>query len=97
MICKEAMHNILKHSDAHHASIQFIKGDIADEDTLTVVVVDNGKGMDLTHVSKSNGNGIDNINKRIGRLGGQMSIKENHPSGTIINIRVKIPWPEGVV
>lgn len=96
MICKEAFGNILKHSGATHASIEFSlqPSSIFDGTGLTVEIRDNGIGMPENQGMKK-GYGLDNMQKRIARVGGQIQFLPNTPQGTLIRIRIKIPRTVG--
>jgi signal transduction histidine kinase len=68
---KEALNNVLKHSQASTVIIQ-----IAIDRKLTIEITDNGVGIDLEHVRKF-GNGLQNMKKRITSIAGDFRI-ENH-------------------
>lgn len=93
MICKEALHNILKHSEAKNASIEFIKPDPKDHYSFIILIKDDGKGIDIEKINK--GNGLENMNKRIARLNGKIELDHHLPTGTVIIVRLKIPPSEG--
>lgn len=96
MICKEAFGNILKHSMASHASIEFslVPSTIFDGTGLTIEIRDNGIGMPENNGIKK-GYGLDNMQKRIARIGGQIQFLPNPPQGTLIRIKIKIPRTVG--
>jgi signal transduction histidine kinase len=75
---KEAIHNIVKHSRAQKVSIQV---DVTDH--LTIVVKDDGKGINFEQLSIF-GNGLTNMKKRIEDIGGTFSIENNN--GTLIKL-----------
>lgn len=76
---KEAVHNIVKHSAATLVAVQ-----IEEEGALSIVIKDNGKGID--EQSLFAGNGLKNMRKRIENLGGK--IEWENEGGTIIHIRI---------
>lgn len=96
MIAKEAFTNIVKHAHATQATIEFnlTPSSIHDGYNLTMIIKDNGQGMP-TQVSLKKGYGLDNMQKRISRIGGHLQISANQPQGTIITIKIKIPRSEG--
>lgn len=89
MIVKEALTNILKHAGAAKAIF-----DIRTEnDMIYISVSDNGKGIQQDNINT--GNGLQNMQKRIVRIGGTFKIKENNPEGTTVEFSFKIPPSEG--
>jgi signal transduction histidine kinase len=81
-IVMEITNNILKHSNASEATIQFIYYD----DYLEVMAEDNGKGITE---QEGSGIGMKNINSRINYLGGEMKIDTGIYGTTII---IRIPY-----
>jgi len=96
MITKEAFNNILKHAHASQASIEFdlSPSSLHDGWNLTVWIKDNGQGIP-GQMSLKKGYGLDNMQKRISRIGGHLHISPNQPQGTVIQIKIKIPRSEG--
>ena len=96
MITKEAFNNILKHANASQASIEFdlSPSSLHDGWNLTVLIKDNGQGIP-EQMSLKKGYGLDNMQKRITRIGGHLHISPNQPQGTVIQIKIKIPRSEG--
>ncbi len=90
MIVKEALNNILKHSCAAHAIIR-VRMD--DDRSFFVVIVDDGRGLDMEVATP--GNGLANIEKRTERIGGSFKIARNYPQGTVITTSFKIPLNGG--
>lgn len=84
LIVKEALHNILKHSAASHASLTLSFSN----KLLTLCIADDGVGL-LAVAKTDSGNGIKNINKRVHEIGGNISFTEAHP-GTKITINVPL-------
>ncbi len=68
LIVKEAMNNVVKHSDAD--TVAFVC--TVDQQTLKVKIADNGRGIS-EHKSVL-GNGLKNIKKRVAESGGQVTI-----------------------
>ena len=84
-IIQELVTNIIKHSGATEASIHLTNHD----ESLNIVVEDNGKGFDQKAINnKNSGMGIDSIDKRISNLDGQLFIDSElgHGSTIIIDI-----------
>lgn len=79
---KEAVHNSIKH--AHATAIQL--GFSLEGHQLNIVVSDNGKGFDRQKVKL--GNGLHNMQKRIGQLKGSLEIDSSN--GTQLHFKVPL-------
>ncbi len=79
-IVQELLKNIVLHSSAHQVLVQLVKN----EDTLTLIVEDDGKGFDTTKVR--NGLGLHNIETRIGSMEGYFSLTSDPGKGTTVFI-----------
>ena len=75
---KEALHNIVKHSQANKVDISMETGD-----ELMIRIHDNGKGFDENNI-RPYSNGIANMKKRITTLGGHLEIKNTDGSTVIL-------------
>ena len=91
MICKEALTNILKHSQATSASID---AGIVSGNKVRIIITDNGKGFDEKTIEF--GNGLHNIRQRVDAVNGMIEIESEQGSGTQIILTVRIPL-NGVV
>lgn len=96
MISKEALHNILKHSEAKHASFECTYPTSTHDDPgiIRIEIKDDGVGLNSRDVNQQ-GNGLDNLRKRIERIGGTIRFLANIPHGTRILIEAKIPQSVG--
>lgn len=83
MFYKEAIQNIVKHSEATKVDIDFI----IENQSIRLSVADNGKGFDVE--SKSHGNGLKNYNKRADKIGGKATITSSLGEGSKIELRVE--------
>ena len=72
---KESLNNVVKHAKATSVKIEIL---INDE--LIIRIVDDGVGIDLTHIRQF-GNGLQNITRRMKSIGGVFKI-ENHQGTT---------------
>jgi signal transduction histidine kinase/ligand-binding sensor domain-containing protein len=90
MIVKEALNNILKHSDATDALISVTS---QNDNGYIVIISDNGRGIKKSLAS--DGNGLINMEKRASRIGGRLTIENISPSGTAVAFWFKIPPNEG--
>ncbi|MEO6133321.1 MAG: ATP-binding protein, partial [Saprospiraceae bacterium] len=68
LICKESIHNAIKYSQASEISMTVRLKD----DLLDISIEDNGLGFDINTIHK--GNGLNNMEKRAGELGGRFSL-----------------------
>lgn len=92
LIFKETVNNIVKHSEATEAEINFSTSD----NFLTINFRDNGKGFDQTAKQNGNdwkkfrgGNGLINMQKRAADLGGSYEIESEIGNGT--NVVLNVP------
>lgn len=83
-IIQELITNIIKHSGATEAVIQFTEQD----DTLNIVVEDNGTGFDIT--TKKSGIGLINIEKRMEKIDGELVIDTSPGNGTTVILNIPI-------
>jgi signal transduction histidine kinase/ligand-binding sensor domain-containing protein len=85
LVVKEALHNVVKHSDATETTVRCSFG----EGTMEVSVEDDGKGFPLEQISRI-GNGVLNMRKRIENIGGTFAIDSQQGGGTKVCISVPI-------
>lgn len=85
LVTKEALHNVLKHSQASIVSLKF---SIQDK-KLMMVVTDNGRGFDVK-LKASTGYGLANIRKRVEDCGGTLQITSTIGEGTTLRIEVPL-------
>ncbi|MBI4646967.1 MAG: sensor histidine kinase [Bacteroidia bacterium] len=81
-IIQEIMNNIIKHAEAEKVNIEILKNNNA----VTLIINDNGKGFDISKIEKSSGIGWKNIFSRVSFLNGSINIDSKHNEGTTINI-----------
>jgi len=86
-IIQELIANIIKHSNATKANIQFTRH----KENLNIIVEDNGKGFDISQVKRSeNGMGLGTIEKRIEHLEGTFTVDSVKGKGTSILIDLPV-------
>ena len=73
---KEALHNVVKHSDATMVSLTIINID----HSVEIKIQDNGKGFE--HGDNNFGNGLHNMRSRMNQIGGNFAI-ENKVGATV--------------
>lgn len=83
-IVQELITNIIKHAEASEASIHITKH----EDSLNIMVEDNGKGFNTKNIAKKSGMGIHSIDTRIENLGGNVTIESEIQKGTTVIIDI---------
>ncbi|MBW2172691.1 MAG: PAS domain-containing protein, partial [Deltaproteobacteria bacterium] len=90
-VLQEAANNIAKHSTADRLSVSLSK----ENDSLELVIEDNGRGFDLESVLENvdveTGFGITSMKERTELSGGSFSIESKEGAGTT----VRAVWPEG--
>jgi ligand-binding sensor domain-containing protein/signal transduction histidine kinase len=86
---KEALHNVVKHSGASEVTIVLA----TNETGFQLAVCDNGKGFEPTAVSTrpGRGNGLKNMQQRLGKMGGRCEIQSASGTGTEIKFFVFVP------
>lgn len=85
-IIQESISNIIKHSNSQNASVIVIKG----ESKIKINIEDDGNGFDVNEKLEKRSLGIASIYERSKILKGEVLIKSNHDSGTIIQIDIPI-------
>jgi signal transduction histidine kinase len=85
MIFKELLNNILKHAHADRVTLSL---DNIDRSCIHLTLKDNGCGFEQEEARK--GQGINNVNTRIKRIGGEMQIKSCKGQGTVVDLKIKI-------
>ncbi len=84
LVVKEALNNVAKHAKASTAwlGLSFEKG------RLTLTVEDDGCGFDVGTVRR--GNGLDNMAKRVGRLGGEFRMEKKPEGGSRVMFSIPL-------
>lgn len=84
LIFKEAVNNIVRHSDCNEVDIELIvKGS-----KLVLSISDDGRGFD--HARQPAGNGLASMRGRAASMGGEIEIISREPSGTAITLFLPI-------
>jgi signal transduction histidine kinase len=84
LVSKEAVHNAIKHAKAKTVNFS----SMYENNILTLIVQDDGKGFDQTLVSGS-GNGLHNYRKRMEAINGSAFVDSNS-SGTRVTFTIKM-------
>jgi len=85
-IIQELITNIIKHAQATEATIHLTQHD----DSLNIMVEDNGIGFNPQNISTKNGMGIHSIDKRIEHLNGTIDIESAAQQGTTVIIDIPL-------
>lgn len=95
-IAQEAIANVVKHAKASRVRIALqIEGGF-----VTLAVEDDGKGFEVPRaeaaaVMGNQGMGLQSIQERVSTLGGELAIQSAPGEGTLLSVRIPIPWPKG--
>jgi signal transduction histidine kinase len=82
---KEALHNVVKHSQATEVWLRATIGDRA----LKLIIEDNGRGFEkITDASQADG--VRNMRKRLSGIGGKFTVDGRPGKGT--TIQFEVPW-----
>lgn len=85
LVVKEALHNIVKHAQAQNVYVRMEAGK-----ELLIVLEDDGVGFDRAAI-RAYANGLHNMEKRIGELGGRLTILSGERRrGTTVSVLVPI-------
>jgi signal transduction histidine kinase len=86
-IIQELITNVIKHAEATEVTIHLTNHD----DTLNIMVEDNGKGFNPSQITtKNKGMGISSIDKRVEHLNGTMNIESEANRGTSVIIDIPL-------
>ncbi len=85
-VMQETVNNIIKHAQASTISIQLIK----DEESLTMMIEDNGKGFDTKKMSEFGGIGLKNIISRVEYLNGTVDFDSFPGRGTTVVVELSL-------
>jgi signal transduction histidine kinase len=83
---QEALTNIQRHAEAHNAWLQLS----ADDEKVTLVMEDDGKGMD-DHNENGPGSGLLGLNERAAQLGGQIRVAQRPGGGAQLALSAPLP------
>ena len=83
-IIQELTTNIIKHAKATMATINISQ----DKEDITILIEDNGQGMDSTQINIQKGMGLHSIQTRVEHLEGSFTIDSTPTKGTTIIINI---------
>lgn len=79
-IVQELLNNIIKHAEATEAIIQFIR----DDNRLSIIIEDNGRGFDSQEAANQKKAGIETVKSRVNYLNGKLTIDSQSGIGTTV-------------
>jgi len=85
-IAQEAMTNVARHASANRVEV-ILK---TNNGLLTLVVVDDGQGFDVLHLSESEGLGVAGMRERATLVGGTLEVHSRPKQGTQVYFRVPV-------
>jgi signal transduction histidine kinase len=92
MLVKEAMNNVIKHSQATEVTLTLKVA----ANTIEIRIEDNGRGFSPDALAQSTRHGFPNMRARAGQLGGKLEVSSEPGKGT--SIRILIPsWRDSRV
>lgn len=83
---QELVANALKHAGGKEINVQLLQN----EDELTIMIEDDGKGFDINHPDQQKRFGLKNARSRVASLNGQFLIDSVAERGTIITITIPL-------
>jgi len=84
-IVQEVLNNSMKHSKAKEIKVELLKRTTE----MQLIITDDGIGMDVSNIEKSEGIGWKNIYSHVALLNGEIDIQSNKSFGTKIQITIK--------
>lgn len=87
MVVKEALNNAVKHAAPRRIKLGL---EISPEHQLSIVVNDDGGGFRPDQVA-SVGNGLENMNRRMREIGGQLKLQSEPGQGATVTLLLSLP------
>jgi signal transduction histidine kinase len=85
-ITQEALTNAARHADAGRLDVSLN----AEDNTLTLIVTDDGRGFNLPELTESEGLGVAGMRERASLVGGTLEVQSQQRKGTRVYFRVCI-------
>lgn len=82
---KEALNNVVRHSDATEVEFHMT----AIDDSLDIAITDNGQGFEPK--MEQGGHGLENLADRLNKLGGRCQVESRIGGGTTVKIHLPLP------
>ena len=85
-IAQESLNNVVKHAEAKEVKIN-VK---YDDKSVSLEMMDDGKGFDIETASQSGGLGLSGIKERVQQLAGSLEIESDSGKGTRLTVRIPV-------
>ena len=85
-VTQEAIHNVVKHSDASHARVELEAVDNA----LALTITDDGKGFAMGAERTTGSLGLVSMHERVRLVFGEIVVKSQPGEGTCVEVRVPL-------
>lgn len=89
MAVKEAFNNAVKHSECSQVKLKL---ELKNGHQMAIEITDNGKGFDSGQ-TKSAGNGLENMQRRMKEIGGEFKMQSNSEQGTAVQLQFPLLQP----
>lgn len=84
-IAQEAFTNVERHARARHVTVDLSH----DDETVRLMIIDDGRGFDVQAAGRAQGIGLRNIAERVEHLGGTLAL-ESEPGRTALTIELPL-------
>ncbi len=85
-VCQEALSNVARHADASSVSIDLFR----DTGSVTLEIVDNGRGFDTSRLSSTARLGVAGMRERARSFGGWVQIDSRPGEGTTVMLKMPL-------
>ena len=86
LVVKETLHNVVKHADATEVWLRLR----LEAGVITLMIEDNGRGFQTDNTPAVDANGLGNLNRRAGEIGGRHEQRSEPGKGTTITFTVPL-------
>lgn len=90
LIVKETLHNVVKHAGATEVWLRLR----LEAGTITLTIEDNGRGFQTENTPAPDANGLGNLNRRAGEIGGRCEQRSEPGKGTTVTFIVPLKNPQ---
>ncbi len=86
-VFQETLTNVARHAEASRVSVELV----SDGDIVTLIIQDNGRGMDLYAAANDSSFGLRGMRERVDTLHGQFILDSAPGTGTRIEVNIPLP------
>ena len=86
---KETLHNVVKHANATEVWLRLRFA----EATITLTIEDNGQGFQMGDQVPPDADGLGNLSRRLGKIGGQCEQRSEQGKGTTTTFTIPLKHP----